>query len=92
MGFDPRKNPWQNWLRSPYYHVERIHTPLQIHQGKNDFRVPQWQTDLLVKKLKKLGREVEYYVYDDEGHGLMKFHNEEKAYERMVDFLDRHRQ
>ncbi len=89
MGFDPRKDHYQNWLRSPYYHAENIRIPLQIHQGKNDFRVTKRLTDRLVNKLKALGREVEYYVYDDEGHGLLKFHNEEKAYNRMVRFLDR---
>lgn len=90
MGFDPRKDAFQNWLRSPYYHVERIRTPLQIHHGKNDFRVPKTQVDQLVARLRQLGREVEYYVYDDEGHGLQKFANEEKAYQRMVTFLNHH--
>jgi len=91
MGFDPRKNRWQNWLRSPYYHADKIHTPLQIHHGKNDFRIPVRQIDAFVARLRALGREVEYYVYENEGHGLMKFENEAKAYERMIDFFGRHR-
>ncbi len=51
MGFDPRKGHYQNCLRSPYYHAENIRIPLQIHQGKNDFRVTKRLTDRLVNKL-----------------------------------------
>ena len=92
MGFDPRKDHRQNRLRSPWYHLDRIRTPLQIHHGRNDYRIPIIQIDRLVSRLRALGRTVEYHVYDDEGHGLMKFENEQRAFQRMLDFFRRHQQ
>jgi len=91
LGFDPRLNPFHNWLLSPIYHVERIRIPLQIHQGANDSRVPREQSDWLVRRLRQLGREVEYFVYPDEGHGFTRLKDERTAYQRMVAFLRQQR-
>jgi dipeptidyl aminopeptidase/acylaminoacyl peptidase len=33
---------------------------------------------------------VEYLLFDDEGHGLVKLPNRIKAYRAVADFLDRH--
>ena len=35
------------------------------------------------------GRDVEYLVFEDEGHGITKKANEKIAYARMVEFLKR---
>lgn len=90
LGFDPRRERRRNWLLSPIYHVDRIKIPLQIHQGANDSRVPRVQSDWLVQRLRELGRNVEYFIYDDEGHGFTRLDNEREAYERMVEFFRRH--
>ena len=39
-------------------------------------------------KLKSLGREVEYVVFDDEGHGFTKRTNELKAYGLAAEWLE----
>jgi dipeptidyl aminopeptidase/acylaminoacyl peptidase len=90
LGFDPRRDRRRNWLLSPIYHVDRITVPLQIHQGANDSRVPRVQSDWLVQRLRELGRKVEYFVYEDEGHGFTRLDNERDAYERMIGFFRRH--
>jgi dipeptidyl aminopeptidase/acylaminoacyl peptidase len=48
------------------------------------------ESDQLVDKLKSLGREVEYVVFDDEGHGFTKRTNELKAYGLAAEWLERH--
>jgi dipeptidyl aminopeptidase/acylaminoacyl peptidase len=90
LGFDPRIDRVRNRELSPLYHVERIRIPLQIHQGANDSRVPRTQSDWLVQRLRSLGGMVEYFVYADEGHGFNRFENERLAWQRLVDFLQRH--
>ncbi len=89
LGFDPRKDAQRNIAVSPYYHVQRITIPVQIHQGKNDLRVKQAQTDQLVAKMRALGLPIDYYTYD-EGHGFLNFSNESLAYRRVVEFLSRY--
>ena len=46
-------------------------------------------SDQLVDKLKSLGREVEYVVFDDEGHGFTKRANELRAYRLAAEWLER---
>ncbi len=89
LGFDPRIDRQRNWVLSPVYHVDRIRIPLQIHQGANDSRVPREQSDWLVQRLRRLGRDVEYFVYPDEGHGFTRLANERTAYQRLVAFFRR---
>ncbi|HGG58619.1 MAG TPA: S9 family peptidase, partial [Gammaproteobacteria bacterium] len=71
-------------------HLDRLRIPIQIHQGRNDMRVTEAETARLVKKIRQRGIEVEYYVYDDEGHGFLRFSDQKRAYERVLAFLQRH--
>lgn len=87
MGKDPRKDAEFNKRLSPLYHVDNIAIALQIHQGANDIRVPKSQSDMLVKRMRELGKKVDYIVYPDEGHGFLKFSNSKKCYESIVSFL-----
>ena len=87
LGFDPRKDEVRNKLTSPLYHVKKVKIPLQVHQGVNDTRVPKWQSDLLVKEIKKNGIKVDYIVYPDEGHGFTKFKNSKKCFTSIEAFF-----
>ena len=89
LGFDPRIYRRRNRLLSPLYRLAHIRTPLQIHQGANDSRVPRAQSDRLVRRMRELGQSVEYFVYPDEGHGFTRRVNEALAWERVVAFLRR---
>ncbi|MBK1787498.1 S9 family peptidase [Prauserella cavernicola] len=54
--------------RSPISRVDDIRTPLLVLQGANDVRVVQAESDNLVAALRDRGVEVEYIVFEDEGH------------------------
>jgi len=73
--------------RSPVTHLDNVRCPLLVIQGTNDTRVPQEESDQVVRRLRANGRRVEYLVIEDEGHGFTKRENADQAYARIVDFL-----
>ena len=86
LGFDPTQEPARAEAMSPLHHVERIVTPLQIHQGIHDPRVPSEQSRRLVASLHKRAIPVEYFEYA-EGHGFTYLENRVLYRERMIQFL-----
>ena len=76
--------------RSPITYVENVKTPLLVIQGATDPRVVKGESDQMVEKLRELGRDVEYVVFDDEGHGFTKRTNELKAYRLAAEWLEQH--
>ena len=76
--------------RSPITYVENVKTPLLVIQGATDPRVVKAESDQMVEKLRSLGRDVEYVVFEDEGHGFTKRPNELKAYRLAAEWLERH--
>lgn len=56
--------------QSPLFHAEQITAPLLVVQGANDPRVKKPESDQIVVEMRELGREVEYLVAPDEGHGF----------------------
>jgi dipeptidyl aminopeptidase/acylaminoacyl peptidase len=76
--------------RSPITYVENVQTPLLVIQGATDPRVVKGESDQLVDRLKSLGRDVEYVVFEDEGHGFTKRPNELKAYSLAAAWLEQH--
>ncbi|MBI4641643.1 MAG: S9 family peptidase [Candidatus Tectomicrobia bacterium] len=87
---DPERDA--DFLReiSPIHAIDKITAPLMVIQGENDPRVPKSESDQVVKELQSRGRTVEYLVFDDEGHGLLKLQNQLKAFKEVVEFFDRH--
>lgn len=75
---------------SPIHKADRIVAPLFVVHGANDPRVPIFETEQLVERLRELGRTVDYLRYENEGHGLAKLVNKLDAYPKIADFLDRH--
>ena len=53
--------------------------PLLVIQGAKDPRVVKAESDQMVERLRELGREVEYEVFEDEGHGFTRYTNEIRA-------------
>jgi dipeptidyl aminopeptidase/acylaminoacyl peptidase len=76
--------------RSPITYVGNVQAPLLVIQGATDPRVVKGESDQLVEQLESLGREVEYVVFDDEGHGFTKRPNELKAYSLAAAWLEKH--
>jgi len=75
---------------APINHIDRLVAPLIVIHGANDPRVPLSEAEQLVEALRARGVPVEFLVYDDEGHGVVKLHNKLDAYPAIVAFLDRH--
>jgi dipeptidyl aminopeptidase/acylaminoacyl peptidase len=73
---------------APIRHVDRIRAPLMVIHGANDPRVPLSEAEQLVEALKAREVPVEFLVFDDEGHGLVKLENKLVAYPAIVAFLE----
>jgi dipeptidyl aminopeptidase/acylaminoacyl peptidase len=76
--------------QSPLYSAERIMAPLLVIQGANDPRVKKAESDQIVIALRHLGREVEYLVAPDEGHGFANEDNSLAMFAAIERFLARH--
>jgi dipeptidyl aminopeptidase/acylaminoacyl peptidase len=77
---DPEKEYDFLMSRSPVTYADQIKAPLYVIQGGNDQRVPKTESDQIVDRLKELGVEVKYDIYEDEGHGFTIKENELKAW------------
>jgi dipeptidyl aminopeptidase/acylaminoacyl peptidase len=76
--------------RSPVAHASSISVPMLVLQGRDDKVVPLAQSDAMVAAMRSAGAEVEYEVYDGEGHGFRRLANIADEYERTERFLNRH--
>jgi dipeptidyl aminopeptidase/acylaminoacyl peptidase len=76
--------------RSPITYVENVKAPLLVIQGATDPRVVKAESDQMVEKLRSLGREVEYVVFDDEGHGFTRRANQLRAWKLSADWLEKY--
>lgn len=82
----------EDYLRriSPLFHADKITKPLIVLQGANDRRVLQTESDEIVEAVRKNGVPVEYFVFEDEGHGFRNKQNQNKAWKSILNFLDEH--
>jgi len=71
---------------SPISRIENIRAPLLVIHGANDVRVAKQDSDEVVATLRRLGRPVEYLVFDDEGHAIRKWQNRLKMWRAIEDF------
>lgn len=75
--------------RSPLFKADQIRIPMLIAQGANDPRVKQAESEQIVDALKKKGKEVDYLVFPDEGHGFARPENRMAFYAEAEQFLAR---
>lgn len=73
--------------RSPITYIDGVRADLLIIQGANDPRVNKAESDQMVERLRSLGRNVEYMVFPDEGHGFTRTENFLKALGATARFL-----
>jgi dipeptidyl aminopeptidase/acylaminoacyl peptidase len=77
--------------RSPYNFVERLKdTPLLVMHGDNDPVVPVDQSRAFVQRCVEVGGDVEFVVYEGEGHGFRRAENQLDEYRRTQAFLGTH--
>ncbi len=75
---------------SPLNHANEIKAPLYVVQGANDPRVNKGESDRIVAALRDLGRDVEYMVAPDEGHGFAGLKNRMAMIVEFEKFLSKH--
>ena len=76
--------------RSPKTYIGDISCPLLVIQGRNDPRVVEQESRDVVEGLRKLGKTVDYLVFDDEGHDVLKLPNRVRCYDSIVGFFAEH--
>jgi len=76
--------------RSPLTHADNVQCAVLVIAGANDPRVRKHEADQFVERMRALGREVEYLVFEDEGHGATRPENVKKTIETVDAFLLKH--
>lgn len=76
--------------RSPRTYIDHIQCPLLVIQGKNDPRVIEQESRDLVEHLRSIGKEVDYLMFENEGHDVLKFENRIACYNTITDFFKKH--
>ncbi len=89
---DPDKPEERKMLeeQSPLNYASNIKAPLFVVQGANDPRVKKAESDQIVAALRDLGRDVEYIVAPDEGHGFLGRENRLAMIVAMEKFFAKH--
>lgn len=76
--------------RSPITYLKNFQSPMLIIQGKNDPRVILQESKDLVDDLRANNVEVEFLVFEDEGHDVLKFKNKVACYNKIVEFFKKY--
>ncbi len=76
--------------RSPRTYLDNISSPMLVIQGNNDPRVIEKESRELVEVLRKQGKTVDYLMFEDEGHDVIKFGNRVTCYNAITDFFKQH--
>jgi dipeptidyl aminopeptidase/acylaminoacyl peptidase len=73
--------------RSPRTYIENLGAPMLVIQGKNDPRVIEQESRDLVDHLNSIGKQIEYLMFENEGHDVLKFENRVICYNAITDFF-----
>ncbi len=76
--------------RSPKTYLGDITCPMLVIQGKNDPRVVEQESTDVVDSLRADGKDVDYLVFEDEGHDVLKLPNKIRCYDTIVQFFHTH--
>ena len=84
----PSANPtfWDSI--DPTFFLQDITAPVQLHTGAEDEEVPPAFSESLFKKLKSLGKIVEFYSYPGDDHNISNHVTE--AMQRSLAFFNRY--
>ena len=76
--------------RSPRTYINQLACPMLVIQGQNDPRVTERESRDVVEQLRAHHKEVDYLVFPDEGHDVLKFANRVRCYNTITDFFKKH--
>jgi dipeptidyl aminopeptidase/acylaminoacyl peptidase len=78
--------------RSPYYQAEKVTIPMLFLHGEKDRVVDVKQSRMMVKKLRKLNKDVDYIELEDGDHYLSLQKNRHATFKAMDAFLKKYLQ
>jgi dipeptidyl aminopeptidase/acylaminoacyl peptidase len=87
---DPEEDREFLLSRSPLYFADRVTKPLFVVQGKNDKRIAESQSTLVVEALRYQDIPVTYLSFANEGHGIVDPANNMQMYAHIEAFLATH--
>jgi esterase/lipase len=87
---DPEKDHEFLVERSPKTYFDKLTASLMIIQGKNDPRVPEPESAQVAADLKRKGVHVDYVVFEDEGHDVLRYKNRVVCYNGITEFFLKH--
>src|SRR5713101_4712970 len=76
--------------RSPRTYMQQIRCPLLVIQGKNDSRIIERVSRDVVEQLQAAGKQVDYLVFEDEGHDVLKYANRVTCYTAIAEFFKKY--
>jgi pimeloyl-ACP methyl ester carboxylesterase len=76
--------------RSPSTYIDNLKCPLLVLQGAHDPRVTEADSRDLVEHLRSIGKEVDFIVFENEGHDVTHMENRIRAYNAITDFFREH--
>jgi pimeloyl-ACP methyl ester carboxylesterase len=76
--------------RSPATYLDQLACPMLVIQGANDPRVIECESREVVEHLQERGKAVEYLMFPDEGHDVLKFPNRVRCYNAITEFFAQH--
>ena len=88
-GGTPEEVPEQYKMASPLTYVSKDDPPVLTLHGDQDRLVPVEQAKLLDEKMKSVGASHSLMIFEGQGHGFEKEH-QQKAMDAMWDFFDQH--
>jgi pimeloyl-ACP methyl ester carboxylesterase len=87
---DPEKDRDFLVERSPRTYIDDVSCPMLVIQGQNDPRVVELESRDLVDELRRQGKDVDYLVFEDEGHDVLKLPNRVRCYDAITRFFTEH--
>ncbi len=88
MGGTPQEIPDRYRERSPIHFVENIRGALLIVQGSQDPNVTPENVHQITARLDEHHIPYELLVFPDEGHGILKPHNQHLLFTRLANFFE----
>ena len=73
--------------RSPKTYLGNMTCPLLVIQGSHDPRVVALESQDLVDSLRAQGKKIDFILFEDEGHDVLKFKNRVRCYEAITEFF-----
>jgi pimeloyl-ACP methyl ester carboxylesterase len=78
--------------RSPSTYLHQLACPMLVIQGRNDARVRADESKDVVETLRAQGKQIEFLLFENEGHDVTRLENKVRCYNEIVAFFRGHLQ